>query len=95
LILRDFHCGVCDLAFEDYVRSGEQTAACPSCSAQSPAILSVSHLGTFSSASPKAKAEMLRKRSHDDTFRQLKKEPEKHGFLADDKRRWNIRSQKP
>jgi hypothetical protein len=40
----------------------------------------------------KGRSEVLRKRSHDDTIRQLKKEPEKYGFAAADKRPWNIRS---
>lgn len=94
MILRDFRCEGCNKQFEDYVSSSDRFSACPDCGQPCEMVLSAPRLGVYND--PQIKAEALKKRSHDHTISELKKEPEKHGFLGADKPKgWNInRSQK-
>ena len=88
--LRDFSCPTCDVIFEALVASSSVTVTpCPTCSADSERVMSAPRIGIFNDVSKKSEA--LKKRSQEHTIRELKKEPEKHGFKAADKRPWNIR----
>ena len=94
--LREFQCDACELAFEDLMpSSADRVTACKNCGARCEAVMSAPRVGAFSGLSPEARAEVLRKRSHQHTMKELKKEPEKYGFAAAEKRPWNIRSTKP
>jgi putative FmdB family regulatory protein len=87
--LRDFRC-VCGLDFEDLVESSDVlSATCPSCGQAAERIISAPHIGVTND--PAKRAEILRKRSHEHTIKELKKEPERHGFEAADRKPWNIR----
>lgn len=91
MILRDFHCDACNVRFEDYVSSGDDRfAACPKCGVPCELVLSAPRVGVYND--PAAKNAALKKRSHDHSMREMKREPEKYGFKAGDKRPWNLRS---
>lgn len=89
--LREFYCGACDKSFEDLVSSSAvHSTACPDCGTAVESVMSAPRIGAYHD--PNAKASALRRRSHDHTMSQLKKEPERYGFKAADRRPWNIRS---
>lgn len=90
MILRDFYCATCDVTFEEYVSKDDRTAKCQKCGNDAESVLSAPRIGVYHD--PKARSAALRKRSHDHTIREMKKEPERYGFEADDKRRWNLRT---
>lgn len=93
MILREFHCDACNDRFESLMDSSDdRIAPCPRCGAPCEMAMSAPRLGVYND--PAARSAILKKRSHDDTMKQLKKEPEKYGFQAADKRPWNIRSHK-
>lgn len=70
--------------------NADRLSPCPSCGQPCEMIMSAPRIGVLQD--PAAKKAALRKRSHDHTIREMKKEPEKHGFQAADRRPWNIRS---
>jgi hypothetical protein len=92
MIMRDFFCEPCNEPFEDLVSSDTRIAPCPLCGTPTEMAVSAPRLTQYNDLGRQAEA--LRKRSHAHTMKELKKEPEKHGFQAADKRPWNIRSQK-
>ena len=92
MFVRDFHCDPCNHRFEDYLSSGEDRhATCPKCGMPTEAVLSAPRVGVYND--PAVRATALRKRSHNHTMSEMKREPERYGFKAGDKRPWNIRKQ--
>lgn len=94
MFLRDFLCEGCNERFEDYVSSSQDRfAPCPQCGQPCEIVPSVPRVGAYSMKDTAGRAEVLKKRSHEDTMKNLKKEPEKHGFkAAAPPSRWNFRN---
>jgi len=92
LFLRDFFCETCDKSFEEYVSSSVDRQADCSCGKKCEVVPSVPRVGVYSMMSSEGQKAALKKRSHDDTMRSLKKEPERHGFTAASQNRWNLRN---
>ena len=88
----DYHCEACDLFFEEMVAADEQVV-CGECSQEAKKVPSASRVGLYND--PAKREQILRQRSRDHSFKEMAKEPEKHGFDAAIKPRlWNKRSSK-
>lgn len=70
--------------------NADRFTSCPQCTKSCEMVLSAPLFGAMNN--PDAKKEALKKRSHDHTIREMKREPERYGFKAGDKRSWNLRS---
>lgn len=95
MILYDFHCEHCDQRFEALVDSGETQAECQ-CGEMADRVMSAPHVGVLND--PAAREAALRRRSHEHSMREAKKNPEqlasKFGARAKVQQPWNLRSRK-
>ena len=82
-IMRDFECK-CGEAFEDLLDNrDEQEALCPACGVLCGYIpISPVPLKSFSLMNEDDRRRSMLKRSADNTLKQIKSEPEKHGDLG-------------
>lgn len=96
MILYDFMCE-CGEQFEALAQSGAVEEACPACGRQAPRVMSAPHVGVLL-GDPVRTAAALKKRSHEHSVSQAKKNAEKIasslGAVARAQNRWNLRSQK-
>lgn len=97
----DFKCSECDYIFEDLVDSNTTELLCPVCEdddLESRAYKIMSSPRIMTSADPAVKAEMLRKRSHDHSVKEARKNAEhiasKLGGVAKPQAPWNLRKKK-
>jgi hypothetical protein len=91
VILRDFHCDACSSTFEELV-SSKQTAVLCACGSEAVFVLSAPRIGVYND--PGKRSAILKQRSQEHTVKELKKEPERYGFAAGEKRPWNLRASK-
>lgn len=88
----DYICEVCDLHFEELVNDGD-VVTCRECGSPALKVPSAVRIGHYND--PVKREQILRQRSRDHSFKEMAKEPEKHGFSAATKPRlWNKRSHK-
>lgn len=73
LIVKEFHCDDCNDIFEDLVETKTSFAPCPTCGQPCEKILSAPFLGQMND--PQKRNEALRKRAHEHTLKEMKKDP--------------------
>jgi len=74
MIMKDFHCKVCDIKFESLV-CGDEKIMCKECGGEADPVLSAPRIGLYND--PVARAAALRSRSYQHSVKEARANPEK------------------
>lgn len=80
-MMYDFICTKCEHKFEELVQNKNvKTTKCPECKGKAKYTISAVRTGMYSIQDAAGRREMLKKRSHEDTVKNVRKEPERFGL---------------